>query len=66
MEAPNLRTTYVPAKALYLVEHRTVKQKAARQQNPFSRVEAINRLTTYVLAKASYLVDHGTVPQKPA
>ena len=62
MEAPNLRTIYVPAKASYLVEHGTVKQKAVREQNPFSRVEAIIRLKTYVPAKASYLVEHGTVP----
>ena len=66
MEAPNLGTIYVPAKASYLVEHGTFKQKAARQQNPFSRVEAIIRLTTYVPAKASYVVKHGAVPQKPA
>jgi len=39
-----------------MVEHRTVKQKAAHQQNPFSRVEAINYLTTYV--RASYFVEH--------
>ena len=69
VEAPNIRTTYVPAKVyrqgvvLGKAWKSSVEALLDCRRNPFSRVKAPNCLTTYVLAEASYMVEFGNVPQ---
>ena len=59
VEAPNIRTTYVPAKSLYMVDRGSVPQETTRWRKPLSTEEASKHLMTYV-------PEHVSVPEQPA